>query len=285
MLETWSHPDTWVSLATLSALEIVLGIDNVVFLSILAAKLPPARQPLARRLGLGLALGTRLLLLLAVTWLMGLTRVLFHLLGHGFTGRDLILAGGGLFLIAKATFEIHDKLEVRHEARPAPGGAGAFGLVLLQIAVLDVVFSLDSVITAVGMARHFSVMVAAMVIAVAVMMAFAGAIGAFVERHPTMKMLALAFLLLIGVMLVAEGTGRHIERGYVYFAMAFSLGVELLNMRMRRAMAAPVALHNRFDGEASAAPPASPPPPLAPPPAPAPPPASAPPAGPAAGAR
>jgi predicted tellurium resistance membrane protein TerC len=252
MIEIWSQPGTWVSLATLSAMEIVLGIDNVVFLAILAGKLPPSQQPRARRLGLGLALATRLLLLLAVTWLMGLTRELFHLLGHGFTGRDLILAGGGLFLMGKATFEIHDKLEVRHEARQAPGGAAAFGLVLAQIAVLDLVFSLDSVITAVGMARHLSVMVAAMVIAVAVMIVFAGAIGAFVERHPTMKMLALAFLLLIGVMLVAEGTGRHIERGYVYFAMAFSLSVELLNMRMRRAMAAPVTLHHQFEAEAPA---------------------------------
>ncbi len=261
MIETWSQPATWVSLATLSAMEIVLGIDNVVFLTILAGKLPPERQPAARRLGLALALATRLLLLLAVTWLMGLTRELFHLLGHGFTGRDLILAGGGLFLIGKATFEIHDKLEVRPEARPAAAGSVAFGLVLFQIAVLDVVFSLDSVITAVGMASHLSVMVAAMVIAVGVMLAFAGAIGAFVERHPTLKMLALAFLLLIGVMLVAEGTGRHIERGYVYFAMAFSLGVELLNMRMRRAVAAPVALHNRFGAEDRPAPPAAPPPP------------------------
>jgi predicted tellurium resistance membrane protein TerC len=270
MIETWSQPATWMSLATLSAMEIVLGIDNVVFLAVLAGKLPPERQPAARRIGLVLALGMRLLLLLAVTWLMGLTRELFRLLGQGFTGRDLILAGGGLFLITKATFEIHDKLEVRHEPRRAPGGAAAFGMVLFQIAVLDVVFSLDSVITAVGMAGHLSVMVAAMVIAVAVMMAFAGAIGTFVERHPTMKMLALAFLLLVGLMLVAEGTGRHIERGYVYFAMAFSLGVELLNMRMRRAMAAPVALHNRFGAEAAPAP--------SEPPAPAPPPA-----GPAAG--
>ncbi len=260
MIELWTDPGTWVSFATLSAMEVVLGVDNVVFLTILAGKLPAGQQPQARRLGLILALASRLLLLLAVTWLMGLTRELFHVLGHGFTGRDLILAGGGLFLIAKATFEIHDKLEVRHEARAtAGGGAAAFGLVLFQIAVLDVVFSLDSVITAVGMASHLSVMVAAMVIAVAVMMVFAGAIGAFVERHPTMKMLALAFLLLIGVMLVAEGTGRHIERGYVYFAMAFSLAVELLNMRMRRAAAAPVALHHRFEDEpGDVVPPAAP---------------------------
>lgn len=254
MIGVWSEPGTWVSLATLSALEIVLGIDNVVFLTILAGKLPPERQPKARRLGLALALATRLLLLLGVTWLMGLTRELFRFLGHGFTGRDLILAGGGLFLIGKATFEIHDKLEVRHQSRRPPGGGAAFGLVLAQIAVLDVVFSLDSVLTAVGMAQHLSVMVAAMVIAVAVMMVFAGPIGGFVERHPTMKMLALAFLLLIGVMLVAEGTGRHIERGYAYFAMAFALAVELLNMRVRKAMAAPVRLHHQFEAEAPASP-------------------------------
>ncbi len=254
MIEVLSEPETWVSLATLSALEIVLGIDNVVFLTILAGKLPPERQPKARRLGLALALATRLLLLFGVTWLMGLTRELFRFLGHGFTGRDLILAGGGLFLIGKATFEIHDKLEVRHQSRRTSGGGAAFGLVLAQIAVLDVVFSLDSVLTAVGMAQHLSVMVAAMVVAVAVMMFFAGPIGGFVERHPTMKMLALAFLLLIGVMLVAEGTGRHLERGYAYFAMTFALAVELLNMRMRKAMAAPVTLHHQFEAEAHASP-------------------------------
>ena len=254
MIELWSDPGTWVSLATLSAMEIVLGIDNVVFLTILAAKLPAEQQPRARRLGLGVALAARLLLLLAVSWLMGLTRELFHLLGHGFTGRDLILLGGGLFLMGKATFEIHDKLEVRHEAPRAPGGAATFGLVLAQIALLDLVFSLDSVLTAVGMARHFSVMAAAMIIAVGVMLVFAGPLGAFVERHPTMKMLALAFLLLIGVMLVAEGTGRHIERGYAYFAMAFALGVELLNMRVRKATAAPVTLHHQFEAEAPARP-------------------------------
>ncbi len=259
MIEIWSEPGTWVSLVTLSAMEIVLGIDNVVFLTILAGRLPPEQQPKARRLGLGLALAARLALLFAVTWLMGLTRVLFRLLGHGFTGRDLILVAGGLFLLGKATFEIHDKLEVRHEARPAPGGGAAFGMVLAQIAALDVVFSLDSVLTAVGMARHLSVMVAAMVVAVAVMVAFAGAVGRFVERHPTMKMLALAFLLLIGVMLVAEGTGRHIDRGYIYFAMAFSLAVELLNMRVRKAASAPLPLHHKFEAEprGPAAPPAA----------------------------
>ena len=250
MRELLVDPGAWVSLVTLAAMEIVLGIDNIVFLTILAGRLPPAEQPRARRLGLLLALGTRLLLLLAISWLMGLTRELFHLLGHGYSGRDLILAAGGLFLLGKATFEIHDKLEVRHpeEAGP-PGGRASFGWVLAQIAVLDVVFSLDSVITAVGMASHFAIMVAAMVIAVGVMMVFAGPVGSFVERHPTMRMLALAFLLLIGVMLVAEATGRHIERGYIYFAMAFSFAVELLNIRAHRARMAPVKLHGRFEAE------------------------------------
>jgi predicted tellurium resistance membrane protein TerC len=248
MAELWTQPGTWVSLLTLSVMEIVLGIDNIVFLVILAGRLPAEEQPRARRLGLALALGTRLLLLLAITWLMGLTEELFRLLGHGFSGRDLILGLGGLFLIGKATFEIHDKLEVRHEEKAeAPAGRAAFGLVLAQIALLDVVFSLDSVITAVGMVQHFSVMATAMVLAVAVMLVFSGPIAAFVERHPTMKMLALSFLLLIGVMLVAESTGRHIERGYVYFAMAFSFGVELLNIRASRRREAPVRLHGRFE--------------------------------------
>jgi predicted tellurium resistance membrane protein TerC len=249
MLELLSQPDAWIALATLSAMEIVLGIDNVVFISILAGKLPRERQAAARRLGLGVALATRLLLLFAITWVMGLTRELFTVVGHGFSGRDLILLGGGLFLLAKATFEIHDKLEVEHGAELPGKGVASFWGVIAQIGLLDVVFSLDSVITAVGMARHVAIMVVAMVIAVGVMLVFAGSIGDFVERHPTMKMLALSFLLLIGVMLVAEGLGRHIEKGYVYFAMAFSLAVELLNMRMRRARAAPVALHRRFEAD------------------------------------
>jgi predicted tellurium resistance membrane protein TerC len=251
VLELLSSPEAWISLATLAAMEIVLGIDNIVFLSILVGKLPAAEQPAARRLGLGFALGTRLLLLLAITWVMGLTRELFAVLGHGFSGRDLILLGGGLFLLAKATMEIHDKLEVEHEAElsgPAARGA-SFWLVIVQIGVLDIVFSLDSVVTAVGMAQHLAVMVTAMILAVGVMLVFAGGIGAFVERHPTMKMLALSFLMLIGVMLVIEGFGKHVEKGYVYFAMAFSFAVELLNMRMRRARAAPVALHHRFEAD------------------------------------
>jgi predicted tellurium resistance membrane protein TerC len=185
MLEIWTRPETWISLATLAAMEIVLGVDNIVFLTILAGKLPVEQQPLARRLGLGAALGTRLLLLLAITWLMGLTADLFAVLGQGFSGRDLILGAGGLFLIAKATFEIHDKLETGHEEQGASRGKASFGWTILQIAILDIVFSLDSVITAVGMAQHIEVMVAAMVAAVGVMLVFAGPIGKFVEDHPS----------------------------------------------------------------------------------------------------
>jgi predicted tellurium resistance membrane protein TerC len=257
LIELAGRLDTWVALATLAAMEIVLGIDNIVFLTILAGRLPAAEQPRARRLGLAFALLTRLALLFAITWVMGLTRELFSAFGRAVSGRDLILLGGGLFLIGKATFEIHDKLEVRHEAAAAPpGGRSAFWFVIAQIAVLDIVFSLDSVITAVGMAQHLSIMVAAMVLAVGVMLAFAGPVGDFVERHPTMKMLALSFLILIGVMLTAEAFGKHIEKGYIYFAMAFSLLVELLNLRIRKARSAPVHLHHRAEGTAPPAPPA-----------------------------
>jgi len=238
MLALLADPAAWVSFATLAALEIVLGLDNLVFLAILAGRLPAEQQPRARRLGLLLALGSRLVLLFAISWLMGLTRPLFHLWGHGYSSRDLILAAGGLFLIGKATFEIHDKTEAGGRAHQRDVGPGAsFGAVLVQIAILDVVFSLDSVITAVGMAQHLAIMVAAMVAAVGVMLLFAGPVGAFVERHPTMKMLALSFLLLVGVMLVAEATGRHVEKGYLYFAMAFSFAVELLNIRASRGRA------------------------------------------------
>lgn len=252
MVELLSSPETWISLVTLAAMEIVLGIDNIVFLSILAGRLPAEEQPRARTLGLAFALLTRLALLFAISWVMRLTRPLFELLGHGWSGRDLILLAGGLFLLYKATSEIHDKLEVQHEKELGAAAArrASFWGTIAQIGVLDIVFSLDSVITAVGMAKHIPVMVAAMVIAVAVMMAFAGSIGDFVERHPTMKMLALSFLLLIGVMLVAESFGKHVEKGYIYFAMAFSFAVELLNMRMRRAQRRPLALHHRFESDA-----------------------------------
>jgi predicted tellurium resistance membrane protein TerC len=233
VLELISQPETWVSLATLSAMEVVLGIDNVVFLTILTGRLPATQQPSARRLGLALALVTRLGLLFAISWVMGLTAPLFTALGRAVSGRDLILLGGGLFLMAKATTEIHEKLETTGHG-PAAGGRGGYWLVIAQVALLDIIFSLDSVITAVGMAQHLPVMVVAMLVAVGVMLVFAGAVGEFVERHPTMKMLALSFLILIGVMLVAEGLGKHIDKGYIYFAMAFSLLVELLNLRLRR---------------------------------------------------
>jgi predicted tellurium resistance membrane protein TerC len=246
-----TEPDAWISLLALTAMEVVLGIDNIVFISILVAKLPRDRQPLARRLGLGLALVMRLGLLFAISWVMGLTAPLFVILGAAVSGRDLILLIGGLFLIGKSTHEIYDKLEVSHGPPTAARAGAGFGMILVQIVLLDIVFSLDSVITAVGMARHLSIMVVAMVLAVAGMLAFAGAIGDFVNRHPSMKILALAFLLLIGVMLVAEGMGQHVGKGYIYFAMAFSLAVELLNMRFRQRHAAPLPLHHRFEGEAA----------------------------------
>jgi predicted tellurium resistance membrane protein TerC len=248
MMDILTEPATWLSLITLTAMEIVLGIDNVIFISILTDKLPPGQQPLARRLGLSLALILRLALLFAITWVMGLTDPLITVVGKEFSGRDLILLGGGLFLIVKATREIHENLEVVHEQQKAPSGGSAFTIILVQILALDIVFSLDSVITAVGMAQHIAVMVIAMVVAVGVMLAFSASIAAFVNRHPSMKMLALSFLLLIGVVLVADGMGQHVGKGYIYFAMAFSFGVELLNMRVR-GKPAPVSLHNRFDRE------------------------------------
>lgn len=250
MMELLTDPETYVSLLTLTALEIVLGIDNIVFIAILTDRLPKEQRPLARRIGLGLALVLRVGLLLAISWIMGLTAPLFSVLGKAFSGRDLILLGGGLFLIAKATHEIYDKLEVAHDDENLDGNAGrsAFGLILLQILALDIVFSLDSVITAIGMAQHIPVMVIAMVIAVGVMLIFAGAIGDFVNRHPSMKVLALSFLLLIGVLLTAEGMGQHISKGYIYFSMTFALLVELINMRLRKKQA-PVALHHRFSQE------------------------------------
>jgi predicted tellurium resistance membrane protein TerC len=223
----WANdPSAWVSLAVLTFLEIVLGIDNVIFISILAGKLPDGQQAKARTLGLALALVTRILLLLSIKWLMGLTKTLVTVFSHEFSGKDLILLAGGLFLIAKSTMEMHAKLE-------AAGNETLLGTII-QIGLLDIVFSLDSVITAVGMAQHLPVMIAAVTIALLVMMLAAGAISHFVNRHPTIKMLALAFLIMIGVMLVADGLGQHIERGYIYFAMAFSTLVELLNLRVRR---------------------------------------------------
>jgi predicted tellurium resistance membrane protein TerC len=226
--------DGLLALVTLTAMEIVLGVDNVVFIALLTGRLPARRQVSARRLGLTLALGIRILLLLAITWMMGLTRPLFSAAGQDVSGRDLILLGGGLFLIFKATREIYDKVEAEHAERPRRTARSAFVWVILQILVLDIVFSLDSVITAVGMANDVPIMVVAMTIAMLVMLVSMGAVSGFVERHPSVKILALAFLLLIGVMLVAEGMGRHVPKGYIYFAMAFSLFVELLNLRYHK---------------------------------------------------
>jgi len=224
-----------IAFLTLSALEIVLGIDNIVFIAIISNALPHAVQSKARRIGLLLAMGTRILLLLGITWVMGLTAPLLTLLGHVVTGRDVVLLAGGLFLIAKSTFEIHEKIEPPQEGAPHLKKVRGFGAAVTQIALLDIVFSLDSVITAVGMSGEIVVMVAAVVVAVAVMMVFADPVSHFVSRHPTVQMLALSFLILIGVFLVAEGLGRHIDRGYIYFAMGFSLLVELLNLRARKA--------------------------------------------------
>jgi predicted tellurium resistance membrane protein TerC len=243
----FSTAEGWISLLSLSLMEIVLGIDNIIFISILAGKLPKEQQARARSLGLVLALGMRLGLLLAISWIMRLTEPLFEIFGRGFSGRDLILLLGGLFLVGKAVYEIHDKLEVEHEEQLQARAGVSFSLILVQILLLDIVFSLDSVITAVGMAPAISIMMLAMVIAVGVMLAFAAPISRFVDRHPTMKILALSFLLLIGVMLVVEAFGQHVSKGYIYFAMAFALLVELINMRMRRSQSAPVELHNRFE--------------------------------------
>jgi predicted tellurium resistance membrane protein TerC len=236
-----TSPEAWIALVTLTVLEIVLGIDNIVFISILAGKLPPGQQRRARTVGLTVAMLLRIVLLLSITWIMRLTRPLFTLLGHAFSGRDLILLVGGLFLIWKSTREIHDNLE-GPEGRQNVTGQVTFGSIIVQIALLDIVFSLDSVITAVGMATEIGVMVTAIVIAVGVMLFAAGTISGFVHRHPTVKMLALSFLLLIGVTLLADGLGQHVSKGYVYFAMGFSVFVEVLNLRVAKKAAAPVQL-------------------------------------------
>lgn len=246
MLELFSA-EVLLALLTLTALEIVLGIDNIVFISILVGRLPEAQRAKARFIGLALAMLTRILLLLSLSWVMGLTAPLFAILGHSISGRDLILIGGGLFLLFKSTHEIHNSLEGATGKAPAPVVAG-FGLTLAQIALLDIIFSLDSVITAVGLARQLWVMITAVVVAVLVMMIAARSIGEFVDNHPTFKMLALSFLILIGVTLVADGLGFHIPKGYIYFSMAFSVGVEVLNMRLRP-RAKPVQLHKPIAGE------------------------------------
>jgi predicted tellurium resistance membrane protein TerC len=238
-MEWITNPESLVALLTLTALEIVLGVDNVIFLSILAGKLPPEERPRARQIGLGLAMVMRIGLLFGLSWVAQLTAPLFSLLNYEISGRDLILIGGGLFLIAKSTYEIHHKLEDEvNEAGISPARA-SFASVITQILILDLVFSLDSVITAVGMSNEIGVMVTAVVAAVAFMMFFAGAIGEFVERHPTVKMLALSFLLLIGTALVADGLDHHIPKGYIYFAMGFSVFVETLNLKAKRQPAIP----------------------------------------------
>jgi predicted tellurium resistance membrane protein TerC len=239
-----SSAEGWIALGTLTALEIVLGIDNIVFISILAGKLRLEDRDRARKVGLALAMIIRILLLLSITWVMGLTAPWFTALGQEISGRDLILLVGGLFLIAKSTYEIHDKLE-GEAGHGSAKVAASFTAVIVQILLLDIVFSLDSVITAVGMAEDVMVMILAVVIAVAVMLVSAGTISDFVERHPTVKMLALSFLLLIGVSLMAEGFDQHIEKGYIYFAMGFSVFVEMINLRIR-AKAAPVRLHQSY---------------------------------------
>jgi predicted tellurium resistance membrane protein TerC len=261
MMEQLSSPEIWIALLTLTSLEIVLGIDNVIFISILAGKLPAEQQKRARTTGLALAMITRVLLLFSLAWIARLTNPLFTTLGQEISGRDLILLGGGLFLLAKATYEIHHKLEGDDDHGPARAAA-SFGAVIAQILVLDIVFSLDSVITAVGMANDLWVMIAAVIIAVIVMMASAGSISAFVDRHPTVKMLALSFLLLIGTSLIAEGLGQHISKGYIYFAMGFSVFVEMLNLRLRKVTTEPVHLRSPYhaDVPAKPAPAATPPP-------------------------
>ena len=241
-MEWLTSPEAWIALVTLTALEIVLGIDNIIFISILVGRLPEHQRARARFLGLGLAMLTRIALLLSLTWVMRLTTPFFTVMGRDISGRDLILIGGGLFLLWKSTMEIHESLEGEEEQGRA-GAVAGFITTLVQIALLDIIFSLDSVITAVGLANEVIVMVLAIVGAVIVMMFAARGIGEFVDRHPTIKVLALSFLVMIGVTLIAEGFGLHIPKGYIYFAMAFSVTVEMLNIRMRKKTAHPVKLH------------------------------------------
>jgi len=243
-MDWMTQPENWIALLTLTVLEIVLGIDNVIFISILVGKLPKRQQPKARRLGLGLAMFIRIGLLASLAWMVKLTSPLFTVLGKGISGRDLILLAGGLFLLFKSTREIHDRLE-GEEGGASARVAASMASVIVQILLLDIIFSLDSVITAVGMANHLAIMITAVVAAVGVMMFAAGPIGDFVAEHPTIKMLALAFLLLIGMSLIAEGLGFHIPKGYIYFAMGFSVLVEMLNLRLRK-KAEPVHLREPY---------------------------------------
>jgi predicted tellurium resistance membrane protein TerC len=248
MLELLTDPNAWIAFATLTALELVLGIDNIIFISILVDKLPEKRREVARRLGLGMAMFMRIGLLLVLAWIIGLTAPLFSVLGQDISGRDLILIGGGLFLLWKSTSEIHQTLE-GEEGHSSSAVKATFTAVILQIMVIDLVFSLDSIITAIGMVENIAVMIAAVVASVGMMMLFAGAIGRFVSNHPSIKMLALSFLVAVGVVLIAEGFGHHVPKGYIYFAMAFSLTVEMLNIRMRRRRVAAVHLHAAYAPE------------------------------------
>jgi predicted tellurium resistance membrane protein TerC len=245
MLELLTSPDVWIAFLTLTALELVLGIDNIVFISILADKLPEEQRDLARRVGLSFALLSRIALLLLLSWIIGLTAPLFSVLGQEISGRDLILIGGGLFLLYKSTREVHQLLE-GEEGEGSSRASVALWSVILQIIIIDSVFSIDSIITAVGLVDEIAVMIAAVIVAVLLMMVFAGPIGRFVSAHPTIKMLALSFLFMIGTVLIADGLDQHVPRGYIYFAMAFSIIVELLNMRLREQKADPVHLHKRF---------------------------------------
>ena len=244
MLELLSDPQAWIAFLTLTALELVLGIDNIIFISILVDKLPKAQRERARKIGLFMAMFMRIGLLMVLAWIVGLVAPLFSVFDKAISGRDLILILGGLFLIWKSTGEIHQSLEGEEE-HAVNAAKATFAAVILQIMIVDLVFSLDSIITAVGMVDDLPVMIAAVIVSVALMMLFAGAIGRFVSDHPTIKMLALSFLVVVGVVLVAEGFGHHVPKGYVYFGMAFSLGVEMLNIRMRKGRAKPVKLHSQ----------------------------------------
>ncbi len=247
MFEWITSPEAWIALVTLTTLEIVLGIDNIIFISILVGRLPEAQRNFARRIGLGLAMVARLALLFSISWVMGLTKPWFEVFDISISGRDLVLIGGGLFLLYKATHEIHNSLEgVGSESKKIV--VTTMGMVLLQITVLDIVFSLDSVITAVGLVDHVTLMAIAIILAVLVMLIAAKPIGDFVESHPTVKILALSFLILVGVTLIVEGFDVHVPKGYIYFAMAFSVSVEFVNLRMRKKTTEPVRLHKRIDG-------------------------------------